>query len=376
MMTTPTPPTHRFTSRQLADGREIIYVDDPGTPERTAEDPRPVEPRVQSGELRHDALVDDEVAVAAHRQHRTFMPPKNECPLCPAGVGTVPSEIPESEYQVVVFENRFPSYAVTSVGADLPDPNGIFGTRPALGRCEVVCFTSNHDASFKDLPVERVRTVIDTWAQRTEALHAIPEVEHVFPFENRGREIGVTLAHPHGQIYAYPYLPDRTKALLDAARCHHESTGRLLGADILAAEQADGARVVVSGTHWTAYVPFAARWPLEVHLAPHRDVPDLVALDNDERDELAVIYRDLLGRLDRYYVNEDGSPVTLPYIAAWQQAPARIGRDVSRLHLQLMSVLRGPGRLKYLAGSESGVGGWVNDVAPERAAARLREVAL
>ena len=130
----------------------------------------------------------------------------------------------------------------------------------------------------------------------------------------------------------------------------------------------DGSRVVVSGTHWTAYVPFAARWPVEVHLAPHRDVPDLAALDDDERDELAVVYRDLLGRLD-------GSPVKLPYIAAWQQAPAKAGRDVSRLHLQVMSVLRGPGRLKYLAGSESGVGGWVNDVAPEKAAARLREVA-
>jgi UDPglucose--hexose-1-phosphate uridylyltransferase len=375
MMSTPSRTSIRFTSRSLADGREIIYVDEPGTPERTAEDPRPVEPRVESGELRHDALVDDWVAVAAHRQHRTFMPPKDECPLCPAGHGSVPSEIPEKDYQVVVFENRFPSYAVTSVGADAPDPTGIFGPRPAAGRCEVVCFTSDHESSFKDLPVERVRTVIDTWAQRTEALGAIPEVEQVFAFENRGREIGVTLPHPHGQIYAYPYVPDRTKALLEAARRHHERTGRLLGADILAAERADGSRVVVSGTHWTAYVPFAARWPVEVHLAPHRDVPDLVALDDDERDELAVIYRDLLGRLDRYYVAEDGSPVKLPYIAAWQQAPARVGRDVSRLHLQLMSVLRGPGRLKFLAGSESGVGGWVNDVAPERAAARLREVA-
>ena len=120
------------------------------------------------------------------------------------------------------------------------------------------------------------------------------------------REIGVTLPHPHGQIYAYPYLPTRTKEVLEAAQRHHDRTGRLLGADILAAEQADGSRIVVSGTHWTAYVPFAARWPVEVHLAPHRDVPDLVALDDDERDELAVIYRDLLGRLDRYYVAEDG----------------------------------------------------------------------
>jgi UDPglucose--hexose-1-phosphate uridylyltransferase len=366
---------NRLTRRQLADGREIIYVDEPGAPERNAVDPRPVEERVHAGEIRWDALVSDWVAVASHRQNRTFMPPKDECPLCPAGLGSVPSEIPERDYQVVVFENRFPSYSVGAEGADAPDAAGVFGTRPASGRCEVVCFTSDHEASFKDLSVERVRTVIDTWAHRTRELGALPEVEHVFCFENRGKEIGVTLPHPHGQIYAYPYLPSRSAQLLDAATRHHERTGRLLGADILAAERADGSRVVLSGTHWTAYVPFAARWPVEVHLAPHRDVPDLDALDDAERDELAAVYRDLLGRLDRYYVDEGDAPVRLPYIAAWQQAPAKQGRDVSRLHLQLVSVLRGPGKLKFLAGSESGVGGWVNDVAPERAAARLREVA-
>ncbi|MGN6635923.1 MAG: galactose-1-phosphate uridylyltransferase, partial [Oryzihumus sp.] len=137
----------------------------------------------------------------------------------------------------------------------------------------------------------------------------------------------------------------------------------------------DGSRVVLEGEHWSAYVPFAARWPVEVHLAPHRDVPDLVALREQEKDELAEVYLELLRLLDRYYVTRDGSPVTLPYIAGWQQAPVREGRDVSRLHLQVMSVLRSPGKLKYLAGSESGVGGWVNDVPPERVAERLREVA-
>ncbi|HET7801435.1 MAG TPA: galactose-1-phosphate uridylyltransferase, partial [Humibacillus xanthopallidus] len=146
--------TDRITRRQLADGREIIYVDEPGAPERTAVDPRPVEERVHAGEIRWDALVADWVAVASHRQNRTFMPPKDECPLCPAGLGSVPSEIPERDYQVVVFENRFPSYSVGAVGADAPDAAGVFGTRPASGRCEVVCFTSDHEASFKDLPVE------------------------------------------------------------------------------------------------------------------------------------------------------------------------------------------------------------------------------
>jgi UDPglucose--hexose-1-phosphate uridylyltransferase len=232
----------------------------------------------------------------------------------------------------------------------------------------VVCFTSDHEASFKDLSVERVRTVIDTWAHRTRELGALPEVEQVFCFENRGKEIGVTLPHPHGQIYAYPYLPSRSAQLLDAATRHHEQTGRLLGADILAAERADGSRVVLSGTHWTAYVPFAARWPVEVHLAPHRDVPDLDALDDAERDELAVMYRDLLHRLERVF----GEPMELPYIAGWHQAPIHTGRDLTRLHLQLFSLRRAPGKLKFLAGSESGMAAWINDVAPEQIAERLR----
>ena len=129
--------------------------------------------------------------------------------------------------------------------------------------------------------------------------------------------------------------------------------------------------MVLSGQHWTAYVPAAARWPVEVHLAPHRDVPDLAALDGAERDELATVYLDLLRRVDRYFDGVDA----LPYIAGWHQAPLGEGRELGRLHLQLFSILRAPGKLKYLAGSESGMGAWVNDATPELIAQRLREVA-
>ena len=363
----------RRTSRRLADGREIIYFDDsPDAPSRDTADARDLGPRALAGELRYDALVGDHVAIAGHRLTRTFQPPRDECPLCPTGTGTVPSEVPEASYDVVVFENRFPSYApVSSVRTEVA--SGLERSGPALGRCEVVCFTSDHESRFADLSPRRARTVIDAWADRTEALGAMPEVEQVFCFENRGQEIGVTLPHPHGQVYAYPYVPQRSSAILAQARDHHARTGRLLGADLLAHEREDGRRVVLSGRHWTAYVPFAARWPVEVHLAPHRDVPDLPSLDDDERDDLAVVYLDLLDRLDRYY-RRNGEPVRLPYIAGWHQAPAKTGREVSRLHLQVMSVLRSPSKLKYLAGSESGVGGWVNDVSPEAIAARLREV--
>ena len=371
-------PRVRRTSTTLADGRELIYFDDSepylsGSASRDGVDERPLDERPSAGTMRLDALTGDWVSIADHRQNRTFLPPTDECPLCPSGRGTMPSEIPAHDYDVVVFENRFPSFASGSAAPGQVE-NPLLAHRRALGRCEVVCFTSDHSASFSSLSAERARTVVDVWIDRTRELSALEAVEHVFPFENRGEEIGVTLQHPHGQIYAYPFVPARTASLLRAATEHHQRTGRLLGADLLAAELEAGSRVVIRGVHWTAYVPYAARWPVEVHLVPNRDVPDLVALDSDECDELADVYLDLLRRLDRYYEGPDGAPIALPYIAGWHQAPVRLGRDVSRLHLQVMSVLRAPGRLKYLAGSESGVGAWINDVAPEAVAARLREV--
>ncbi len=361
------------SSRRLADGREIIYFDDVSRGAREAVDTRPLgDERAVAGELRYDALTDDWVAIAGHRQERTFLPPRDECPLCPTGRGSTPSEIPETDYDVVVFENRFPSFSDQGGVAASGEQPLVSGR--AHGRCEVVCFTSDHDSSFAELSPSRVRTVIEAWADRTAQLSRMPGVELVLCFENRGPEIGVTLHHPHGQIYAYPFVPARSASLLAAARRHHARTGRLLGADLLAAERADGARMVIEGEHWSAYVPYAARWPVEVQLVPHRDVPDLPALTGEERDELAEVHQRLFRGLDRYYETTEGGPVPLPYISAWHQAPVREGRDVARLHLQVMSVLRSPGRLKYLAGSESAVGAWINDVPPELAAARLREV--
>jgi UDPglucose--hexose-1-phosphate uridylyltransferase len=369
--------TVRRTSDRLADGREIVYFDDTppfvtGEQDRPVPDTRPLAPAGGGSQLRHDVLTGEWVAIASHRNDRTFLPPKNECPLCPTGRGVVPSEIPANDYDVVVFENRFPSLSTRVEGfPGLVDGEPLFAQRPGTGRCEVVCFTSDHGASFSSLTPHRARTVVEAWADRTAALSAIDGVEQVFCFENRGQEIGVTLTHPHGQIYAYPFVPPKGAALLRQAREHRDRTGGNLLGDVLAAERRAGTRVVLSGEHWTAYVPAAARWPVEVHLAPHRDVPDLPALDDAERDELAEVYLELLRRADRYF---DGV-TALPYIAGWHQAPVNAGRELGRLHLQLFSVLRAPGKLKYLAGSESGMGAWVNDSTPEHIAERLREVA-
>ena len=374
---TPAHGTVRKTRALMADGRELIYYDDSppyvtGQASRDVVDTRPLPPAAGGSQLRYDVLSGEWVAIASHRNERSFLPPAQECPLCPTGRGVVPSEIPASDYDVVVFENRFPSLTTRAQGGPgYVDGEPLFPVRPGRGRCEVVCFTADHASTFADLTPERVRTVVEAWADRTGELSELDGVVQVFPFENRGQEIGVTLHHPHGQIYAYPFVPPRGQALLRQAAEYRRATGGNLLAEILAAERRAGTRMVLTGEHWSAYVPAAARWPVEVHLAPHRDVPDLAALDGAEREELAHVYLELLRRADRYFEGV----TALPYIAGWHQAPIGEGRDLGRLYLQLFSVLRAPGKLKYLAGSESGAGAWVNDAQPEAIARRLREVA-
>ncbi|WP_433871284.1 galactose-1-phosphate uridylyltransferase [Saccharopolyspora sp. CA-218241] len=354
------------TARRLADGREIIYFDADPDARRDAEDQRDLPPQAPASEMRRDPLTGEWVAIAAHRQSRTYKPPVELCPLCPSRPGR-PTEIPEDDYDVVVFENQFPSLA-----QDIPGTAGTVAgmpmvpAAPATGRCEVVCFTSDHDSKFGALSRAQARQVVDVWADRTEALGRLPGVEEVFCFENRGEEIGVTLSHPHGQIYGYPFVTPRTGKELRAAERYRDEHGRDLLGDVLAAERAEGTRIVLDSEHWTAYVPAAARWPVEVHLAPRRRVPDLPALDDAERDDFAATYLEVLRRLDGLYDRP------LPYIAAWHQAPVRTGRDLAWLHLELFSIRRSADKLKYLAGSESGMGVWINDVTPEQMADRLR----
>jgi UDPglucose--hexose-1-phosphate uridylyltransferase len=357
------------TSTRLADGRELTYYDLRDDEVRDTQDQRPLDPSAAAlvrSEVRRDRLLGDTVAIASHRQARTYHPPADECPLCPSRDGRM-SEIPASSYDVVVFENRFPSLS---------------GDR---GRCEVVCFTEDHDASFADLTEEQASLVLTAWTDRTAALGEVPGVSQVFCFENRGAEIGVTLGHPHGQIYAYPFVTPRTALMLRSLAAHQEETGGNLFDEVVADELADGRRIVLDTAHWVAFVPYAAHWPYEVHLYPRHRVPDLTALDDAARAEFPRVYLELLRRFDRIFGNDPGpqgaAAGPTPYIAAWHQAPFGpldtfgLRREDFALHLELFTIRRTSGKLKFLAGSESGMSVFINDVPPEAAAERLREVA-
>ncbi|WP_230111743.1 galactose-1-phosphate uridylyltransferase [Microbacterium foliorum] len=366
--------TKRATT--LADGRELIYFDDPDTTlgAERAVDSRTLDPRGATATMRLDVLTGDWITVAANRQNRVMMPSADADPLAPQSA-TNPSEVP-SMYDVAVFENRSPAFgpALAEAVGSAPEASnaprglddlaalGLGRTRTSVGRCEVVCFSPEHTGSFGTQSVTRARTVIEAWADRTAALSQLPGIEQIFPFENRGEAIGVTLPHPHGQIYAYPYVTPRTTRLLDSI----DRTAPDLFQHILESEQASE-RVVFRGEHWTAFVPFAARWPLEVHLMPHRHVADFAETTEAERDELAPLYLRLLRGVDALY------DTPTPYIAAWHQAPVHVGRDSVRLHLQLTSPRRAADKLKFLAGSEAAMWAWAAEVTPEQGAARIRE---
>jgi UDPglucose--hexose-1-phosphate uridylyltransferase len=339
----------RRSAQRLADGREILFFDRPGADPRIVDDRRPLTPLTTASQIRRDPMLDEYVVIASHRQDRTYLPPADQCPLCPSNAERH-TEIPTAGYEVVVFENRFPSLS-------------------GNGRCEVVCFSSDHNASFAELSADRVDLVLSAWIDRTAELSALPSVEQVFCFENRGAEIGVTLSHPHGQIYGYPFVTPRTTRMLEVAQRYQERTdGGILVDDVLAAERRDGSRVIAENEHWICFVPEAARWPVEVHLYPTRRVADLPALDREQRAAFAPLYLDVLQRFDRLY----NAP--LPYIAAWHQAPGSVGRDLLGLHLEVFSSRRSADKLKFLAGSEAAMGAFISDVTPEQTAARLREI--
>jgi len=353
-------------SAKLFDGRDIHYFDDAGSshPQNRKPDLRDSAERPPLAELRQDPLNGEWIAVAAHRHTRAFLPPSNQCPLCPTTADNL-SEIPDN-FDVVVFENKNPAFGDLPVGSSIPDLsiNSKISSgekRPAVGRCEVVVFSPEHKGSLGQMPVARVLTVLEALADRTDELQRLPGVKQVFPFENRGQEIGVTLHHPHGQIYSYPYITPRTQKLLEMA-----SSNPSLFDEILSFEK-NSDRVLIETDSFLAYVPFAARWPMEAHLLPKRHVANHAELSFDEREELASVYSSLLRAFETVYETPS------PYIAAWHQAPRSDGAKNLRLQLQITSPRRAADKLKYLAGSESAMGAFIADIPAETIAAQLRQ---
>lgn len=340
-----------YSRRPIADG--IVAPVPPG--ERLRPNPH----------MRWHPLRGEWVAYAAYRQNRTFLPPADFNPLRPAVGDEAPTELPPGDYDVAVFENAFPTFVASAHDA----PPSILPTAPANGTCEVVVYTQDPHASLGSLPLDHVALLVDVWADRTAELGSRDDVAYVFPFENRGVEVGVTLHHPHGQIYAYPFVPPVMARELACQLSYHEDYGRGLLEDHTLAELEDGRRILYRGEHAVAYVPACSRYAYEVWVLPERPVAFLGDLSPDERLDFARALKTVLLKLDGLW------NLPMPLIMTFRQAPTD-GRPhpEAHAHVQLYPAYRMKGRLKFLAGSEIGAGVFTADTLPEDKAAELQAV--
>ena len=301
-------------------------------------------------ELRFDELRNEEVVYAIHRQERTFLPSREHCPLDPTRPGGPQTEIPFPEFEIAVFENRFPAFE---------EPRGA---------AEVVVYTDCHDGSFGTLSPARAEALMWVWRHRYAELGAREDVEYVMIFENRGVEVGVTLHHPHGQIYGYPFLPPVPRLELEA----DERLGGCAPCSLLARELAAARRVIYQNEAVVAYVPLAARWAYEVHLVMREHRPSLLDCGAEELRLLAVALQAVVRGYDALFDRP------FPYVMVVHQAPtAAVAPGASdpqgHLHVEFYPPLRTAEKLKYLAGSEQGAGTFISDTLPEDSAATLLE---
>jgi UDPglucose--hexose-1-phosphate uridylyltransferase len=303
---------------------------------------------VSEHELRYDPLTGEWVAIVGARQDRPNLPATG-CPFCVGGL-----EAPEP-YTVRSFANRWPPLVPgATVDLDHSAAEGPFAARPARGAAEVVLYAPEHEGSLATIGVDRVRRVVDLWAERTTALLARDEVAYVLVFENRGAAVGATISHPHGQIYGFPApppLPAREAAVAARSGCALCS--------LIPAEVDADARVVHDGGDWVAHVPFAAGYPFETLLAPRTHVADLSGLDDPGRDGLAAALVDVVGRYDRIH------DAPLPYLM-WIHPGVHV-------HVHFAPVHRSPEVLRFVASAEVGAAMLFNPVAPEVAARLLRD---
>jgi UDPglucose--hexose-1-phosphate uridylyltransferase len=296
-------------------------------------------------ELRFNELRGEQVAYAIHRQERTFLPARKHCPLDPTRPGGPPTEIPREAFEIAVFDNRFPAFE---------SPHGA---------AEVVVYTDDHEGSFGTLAADRAEALMWVWRHRYAELGARTDVDYVFIFENRGVEVGVTLHHPHGQIYGYPLLPP-VPALELAADTR---LGGCAPCVLLRRELEDARRILYESEHVVTYVPYAARWPFEAHVVLREHRPSLLDCDAAELCALAHALQALVRGYDALFGR------AFPYVMAVHQAPTTAPAGRGHLHVEFYPPLRSAEKLKYLAGSEQGAGTFISDVLPEEASAELRE---
>ncbi len=312
-------------------------------------------------ELRYNPITGEWVIVSTATQSRPVRPSKVSCPICPGGAEFLDVE----DYDLVSFENRYPS-----LRRDAPEPDfkekGPFRKERALGVCEVVVYTSDHESSLPEMPLKQIVKLVKMWKSRTRELYMEDFVRYVFIFENRGKEVGASLPHPHGQIYAFPFLPPRIERKISAMRKWQEERGRCPICEIVESEKE---RVVYENDTFMAVVPFYARFPYEVHVYPKRHVASLLELSQKEEEDFAKALKVVTMKYDALFQEE------FPYMMMLFQAPLWSEYEhLFHFHVEFNPPKRSKDKLKWMASVETGTWAFINPVLPEDAAKALREI--
>ncbi|MCL5116774.1 MAG: galactose-1-phosphate uridylyltransferase [Firmicutes bacterium] len=311
-------------------------------------------------ELRYNPILRDWTMVAANRQVRPDMPAES-CPFCP-GSGKVPDH-----YDVLSYDNDFPVLSPSPNPVGEP-PVEIYRAQEAYGKCEVVLYSSDHDAALSRLSSAHVTRVVQLWRARYADLTSDPRHQYVLIFENRGREVGATIAHPHGQIYAYPFLPIKIRSEIESAEQHGLATGHCLLCDITDAERDDGRRLVAENDRFLAFIPYFTDFPFGVWIGPKRHLVDLRRFDAEDEAALADILSRVTRGMDALYQRE------FPYMMALHQTPPQRPETEAyyHFHLEFYPPLRAADKIKFLASSETGAGAAANPLVVEETAPLLR----
>ena len=314
-------------------------------------------------ELRWNPLIKDWVMIASHRQNRPNMP-KDWCPFCP---GPDNDKVPKS-FDVLKYDNDFPA-----LSQNPPTPDDVetrlYKTKPAYGKCEVILYSPEHTVTLPELDVPHIRKLVDLWTERFEDISKDENIKYVFIFENRGAVVGVSMPHPHGQIYGYSVVPKKIELELDACREHKAQTGGCLICDMVEDEVKDGSRIIFENDDFVVFLPFYCEYPYGIYISAKRHIQNLTQMTDAEKTSLAATLKEAAGTLDALF------DYPFPYMMCMYQNPVNTDDNIDdyHFHIAFYPPMRSADKQKFNASSETGAWAHCNPTAPEEKAKELRE---
>lgn len=312
-------------------------------------------------ELRYNPFTKDHIMVASNRQGRPQMP-KNWCPFCP---GDDNDKVPK-DFDVLKYDNDFPALSTTP-----PTPDDVatdfFKVAPSYGKCEVILYSKEHNGLVRDLADDHMSKLVDLWCERFQELSSDPKIKYVFIFENRGDVVGVTMPHPHGQIYGYSIIPKKIELEMDSIAEHKTSTGKLLHGEFLENELKEDKRIIFKNEHFTVLLPFYSAYPYGVQIYANQHRSTLLDMTKEEKYSLGVTLKQTIGMLDNLF------DLDFPYMMCMNNAPVNTDNAENyRFHIEFYPPMRDADKIKFNASSETGVWAHCNPTCPEETAEHLR----